>query len=83
MLARARRQSLRLVGRLLEHMALREHPAADRCAIQRIRQDGGEDVLAAGGDRLLLELGRAARLRRAPLAAAVGADPLVARVRCA
>jgi hypothetical protein len=23
---------------------LREHPAADRCAIQRIRQDGSEDV---------------------------------------
>jgi len=57
------RQSLRLVGGLLEHLALREHPAADRCAIQRVRQDGGEDVFSAGGDRLLLELAVGGRLR--------------------
>jgi len=57
------RQSLRLVGGLLEHLALGEHPAGDRRAIQRVRQDGGEDVLATGGDRLLLKLAVGGRLR--------------------
>jgi hypothetical protein len=34
-----------------------------RCAIQRIRQDGGEDVFSVGCDRLLLELVVGGRLR--------------------
>jgi hypothetical protein len=57
------RQPLRPVGGLLEHLALGEHPAADRRAIQRVGEDGGEDVLAAGGDCLLLELVVRRRLR--------------------